>query len=572
MIIKLQHDITASFPRVGLLIQGGDVGLWLTEVSQWTNDLDDVEVYPLPGTIAPSVWGCLIIAPAIVLDKNERWPTCHAISDSVYVPNHAVVQPQLSTSELETLFPTPHFFHPEIGVIELSAPIQWQELLVVPEVKITTALAPQPGVHIPSHVKSFVLKPVPPEDLLKSLEEQLFSDRKPIKEAPLNTVEKAKLRALRLLFGTSKSKNPTLRKIVDAVNSRLKKGWQKVAGKKGEQWVKKMQEDLEKLETRNQKEADKLLDLFKRDLDEALKHALPISNAHFERGSQEGSWRMSKAFNNFSLTSNSAGRGRSVHIDLGDKRQALIDQYETAARICIDKQDFKKAAFIYLKLLDTPFRAAETLELGGFYQEAASLYLDKLNNKQKAAECYEKARITPKAIELYTELGHFEKVGDLQLELGDIDAAHVAFDEVVANYVAKDQYVKAALIYRNKKNQPQRAQALLMQGWQQDKDAANCLNNYLEHIDDIDLRLAQVNELHRESMDANKSKKFLWVLQQESKKNSILKENALQLAYQIVAKHARNDFTFVDELRLFDRSDKYIFKDALNYKQRRRRS
>ena len=78
----------------------------------------------------------------------------------------------------------------------------------------------------------------------------------------------------------------------------------------------------------------------------------------------------------------------------------IRSKYEELAGKYIAEKDYKKAAQVYMNLLQDYYRGAKTLEEGGFYNEAAAVYLKKLKNKSNAAACYEKAKQYKKAIDL----------------------------------------------------------------------------------------------------------------------------------------------------------------------------
>ncbi|MCY1692708.1 hypothetical protein OVA29_21550 [Exiguobacterium sp. SL14] len=138
-----------------------------------------------------------------------------------------------------------------------------------------------------------------------------------------------------------------------------------------------------------------------------------------------------------------------------------------------------KAVKVYMNLMKDYYRGAKTLEDGGLYNEAAVIYLKKLKNKSEAANCYEKAKQYKKAIDLYKELEQKEKVGDLYRKMNDAKNANIYYQMVVDDCVNNSQMVKkGSLIYRKKMELPDEAQKILLKGWEEDRDAFNCLNNY----------------------------------------------------------------------------------------------
>lgn len=155
---------------------------------------------------------------------------------------------------------------------------------------------------------------------------------------------------------------------------------------------------------------------------------------------------------NGSLFENRGIGGRSFYVDdvLFDK---IRNKYEELAEKYINEKDYRKAAKVYMNLLQDNYRGAKTLEDGELYNEAAVIYLSKLKNKSEAASCFEKGKQYKKAIDLYKELEQKEKVGDLYREVHDVANSNLYYQMVIDDYVKNNQMVKGSLIYR-KKNGP----------------------------------------------------------------------------------------------------------------------
>ena len=155
---------------------------------------------------------------------------------------------------------------------------------------------------------------------------------------------------------------------------------------------------------------------------------------------------------NGSLFGNRGIGGRSFYVDdvLFDK---IRNKYEELAEIFINEKDYRKAAKVWMNLLQDNYRGAKTLEDGELYNEAAVNYLSKLKNKSEAASCFEKGKQYKKAIDLYKELEQKEKVGDLYREIHDVANSNLYYQMVIDDYVKNNQMVKGSLIYR-KKNGP----------------------------------------------------------------------------------------------------------------------
>ncbi|PIF44363.1 pentatricopeptide repeat protein [Chryseobacterium sp. 52] len=243
----------------------------------------------------------------------------------------------------------------------------------------------------------------------------------------------------------------------------------------------------------------------------------------------------------------------------------IRSKYEELAEKYIAEKDYKKAAKVYMNLLQDNFRGAKTLENGGFYNEAAAVYLKKLNNKSEAASCYEKAKQYKKAIDLYKEMQQKEKVGDLYIHMNDHKSAHHYYQMVVDDYTANSQMVKASLIYSKKMEQPEEAQKILLKGWDEDKDAFNCLNNYFANVFDIKKLETQIQGLYQKT-PSYKKVIYLEAMKHEFKKDPKLQAVTRNIAYEIIAEKVGTRSEIINELKHFNPDDPVILKDISRFK------
>lgn len=265
------------------------------------------------------------------------------------------------------------------------------------------------------------------------------------------------------------------------------------------------------------------------------------------------------------LTSGSSGDGGNVYVDSG-RFNALTERYEKLAQEYIKKGDYTRAAYIYLKLLKNPYKAAETLLDGKQYQNAAYVFLKQCQNKSRAAECYEQGKLYPAAIELYKELEQDEKIGDLYSLMYDRRNAAVFYNKVIEKYTNTNQYVKASLIYRNKMQDYTSAQNLLLTGWEKNLDGINCLNNYFANISDVKLLAKEIQNIYETKTTAANKNNFLQVIKHEYNKNEHLEDVTQNIAYEIIAEEIMKNRNIIQELKHFTKKDKNILKDIMRFK------
>lgn len=243
----------------------------------------------------------------------------------------------------------------------------------------------------------------------------------------------------------------------------------------------------------------------------------------------------------------------------------IRNKYEELAEKYIAEKDYTRAAKVYMNLLNDNYRGAKTLEDGGLYNEAAVIYLKKLKNKSEAASCFEKAKQYQKSIDLYKELEQKEKVGDLYMQINDTKNANYYYQMVVDDYVNNDQMVKASLIYRKKMDVPEEAQKILLQGWEENKDAFNCLNNYFVNINNVQDLNQKIQNLYLET-PSDKKLMYLEVMKHEFKKDVKLHETTRNIAYEIIAENVEKHSSIINELKHFNPEDEVILKDISRYR------
>lgn len=248
----------------------------------------------------------------------------------------------------------------------------------------------------------------------------------------------------------------------------------------------------------------------------------------------------------------------------------IRNKYEDLAQKYINEKDYRRAAKVYMNLLRDNYRGAKTLEDAGLYNEAAVIYLKKLKNKSEAASCYEKAKQYRKAIDLYKELEQKEKVGDLYIQINDVKNANTYYQMVVDDYVNNNQMVKGSLIYRKKMEMPDEAQKILLKGWEENRDAFNCLNNYFANIFDVKKLDQQIQKLY-EKTPSDKKITYLEAIKYEFKKDLKLQNTARNIAYEIIAEKVATRSEIVNELKYFNPDDEMILKDISRYKTGRNR-
>lgn len=580
MELSLKPSQYNRFPLNGILVKGASVKNWILEIQRMELNLNCVSVYPLPGKTANSVWGCLIVPQSLISQLNlEQNEICQQVSPTFFIANKSELFPVMTITELEKLFAqSVWLMHPEIGLVELKETLNVSKLITLPQSASHRVISPEPAPFVPKEIRSFQVAPVDVEKALEKLEEQFFPKREKMEDKPLSFFEKVKMQFYKLQFRKKEEGNKRdMRSHSSASGQRTGEpnGFGKFMqslmkpfnGKKKGNYGDRVQENLEDLEKRNQKQLDKLLDMLRNNPDEALKYAIPLDETGSSRGQSNGRLELSKNWSVFSIfadrqLSNTRSGGS---VDIGDYYGSLKEQYRKTAAELIEQKNYEKAAFVYMKLLKDDRSAAETLAKGELYQDAASIYLKLLNDKPKAAECFVQGNLIANAIDLYKELKDHEKVGDMYTILHRKKEADVYYEQVAANHKETNQYIKASLIYKNKMHLNASAQETLMKGWRADHDSVNCLKMYLSDFESTADLKKELNRLYQEDVNQSNGEKFLSVLKNDDYQRDELQEQVREMAYEIIASRVNDNPEIVKELRYFNPENKGLIKDTLRY-------
>ena len=170
------------------------------------------------------------------------------------------------------------------------------------------------------------------------------------------------------------------------------------------------------------------------------------------------------------------------------------------------------------------------------------------------------------AIDLYKQLENHEKVGDLYKQINCIEEANESYEKVINSYKNSSKYVKASLIYKYKMNNKQAGQTLLLDGWKKNRDAYNCLINYIENFDDLKQRKEAIQKIYEKDVSDLNSNIFLQAIKLEFNKNNEISEYIKTIAYEIIVSLLPKNKNIIKELNNFNKADKLLSTDILHFK------
>ncbi len=571
MTLKPSHN--NPYPLKGILLKGTHPERWIADLQRLTIPLGQLTAYPLPGTAANTVWGCLVVFQQSV-DQLPPHPhiRCQVMAGLLYIPENTLLYPKTTESELRGfLLSKPHFMHPEIGMVALEEEIDWASLLQLPPKTDLRVMSPAPGVHIPTKVSSIQVQALSENELQQQINESISSSNPNQLDQPLRPLEKLRYQVYRLLFQPGQSSNDNSSRPPESQKRQFLNNLSERFSNINFSFLERWQRDFEQLQDRNKKQVDRLMDLLRKNPAEGLKYAIPLDESGASRGPNTwGEFHLGRRWGNFSLFDNRGlARGSGGAKFQESEYARLRRQYQETATALIKKEDYQKAAFVYLKLLQNPRLAAETLKKGHLYQQAAVIYHDKLNDKQSAANCYEKGHMLTQAISLYEELEKYENAGDLYYQLNQHQKATAAYWKQIDRYQNKAQYVKAALLCKHKLEDHQASQEILLQGWDHNSKPIDCLKLYFDQIHKTPELKKAIHHIYQEKVNNRNRVKFLQVIHREYKKDNELAPEIRDIAYELVADLLPAHPEQIAQLHRFNPKDRELEKDTTRFRWQR---
>ncbi len=458
--LTLRYTGVQQRETVAWLLTGSDPARWLAELSRWQVELLQVCLRPLPGDrSSQGLSGVLVTVTGESRPNVQYCAEYGCLADRFFLPVEARLEPALSESELAQLLQGHDddlVYHPVLGLVRIS---RQERLEVVDLLTPPPAIAVDWGCAQPGTAPLRPLLSVEP-DALPTVEQVL---REAGEDIAVDSPRQIPRRP-RSLRGESSS----LAEVGNAV-----RGFLAAAG----DWLARLQGAAGGQAGRaavQNRELDRLVDLLKRDPDEGLRYAMPLTAAMHRGLAPVG--RLMRNVVNFDLGRLFGGGGPASVWEVSHQRyRTLNDCYRELANRELALGRHRRAAYIYAHLLGDFHAAAQALRDGKHWREAAVLYRDKLNRLETAAECLAEGQLWAEAIEAYEQLKADEQVGDLYRQIGQEEAARQAYYRAIDKHCRKDDYVRAARLAREKLESPQEALQFLQAGWPASAQATLCL-------------------------------------------------------------------------------------------------
>jgi tetratricopeptide (TPR) repeat protein len=200
-------------------------------------------------------------------------------------------------------------------------------------------------------------------------------------------------------------------------------------------------------------------------IEKALRHALPLSNS--APGSIAGNAELPTHDLLYSLRNLLGGRGPAGPAWLTPHQlfYALQAEYRKQAERAIERGDYRRAAFIYAKLLNDMGASAQVLSRGGLHRDAAVLYEKTLNNPRAAAGEWALAGEIEKAVAIFIRLDDVLAAADLLAQAGEAERALTLYRQAAGKLAGQGKYLEAGDLLRTRGQRVDLAIEMYSQGW-----------------------------------------------------------------------------------------------------------
>jgi tetratricopeptide (TPR) repeat protein len=219
----------------------------------------------------------------------------------------------------------------------------------------------------------------------------------------------------------------------------------------------------------------RLLRLFEDgNIEEALKHALPLGDDGSRGAVPAANPALPLHDVRYSLGNLLSGRGRAgghLWFGSGNAVHDLEREYRKQADLAAARGDFRRAAFIYGKLLRDFRQAALVLGRGGLHRDAAMLYEQVVGDPLAAAREWEAAGEIDRALHLYLKAGDHALAGDLLRRAGEEERAVAEYQLAAAQLVQSGpRFYEAGQLLEARAGRPDLALPYYRRGWDQRPD------------------------------------------------------------------------------------------------------
>ncbi|MEM7474729.1 MAG: hypothetical protein AAF483_07030 [Planctomycetota bacterium] len=411
----------------------------------------------------------LLEAPSISDDRDR---TQKALEQNLWLPQNAILDPMLSALELQKHMPSlsscvDFVWLPSIGFVglEIDDQIHLNDLLQPPHSSTMGGHWQQPPEFrpLPDRLLHFSLQSPPTiESVFGDESREIGGSLQTLRDAQEDEGKPSYVSKLRSKIAKQLekwlhgNKRPPGYEVARGNSSRDKK-----PGILGP-ITNFLRESLQK---ERDSQIEKLLRMLDKNPDRALTFAIPMGEEmSAQQGSTTAGGSLTSHGTDFSL-SGLTNNGPADYWDINDDaRLRLLAAYREQARREITAGRHRRAAYVFAHLLCDLSSAANALESGKHYSEAAVIH-EKLKRPREQARCLKLAGQYSAAAQVFEDIKDYESVGEVWLDAQSNELATEAFERAVAQALEKNHPLKAASILDTRLQRREEADAILWEQW-----------------------------------------------------------------------------------------------------------
>lgn len=476
--IQLRASRDAHAEIAAWYLPQADVSDWLRELTSWDISQASFRLHVLPRSAAVSdSAGVLVSADDGRVAEVKASPSCipyQVVCDRLFIPCDAQFYPPVTNTELHDLLAQglTYVWHPGIGLVgfEPRDVRRLGDLISIGEPVDAQWDRAEPGVVFPTRLTS-IMPAEPP-----TLESVLQSGRGDIGSQDVKTLPRGPNEPSGLMAGLGAAFGAAAMAGRKGIAGMVKAATAMVpANSDSRTWVNSVEDWANRQAnaadaSKREKEVSRLLNMLEENPDMGLQFAIPFGGDAARGAAASGNSLMRRS--GYSI---GGGSGPADYWEINPYIQIQLQQrYRELANREIGLGRHRRAAYIFAELLGDYSAAAKTLEDGRLFRDAAIIYRQRLNSIVDAARCLERGGLITEAIEIYIELESHEKVGDLQRQLHQEEAAVESYERAVQSYRDKLDHVRTARLLETKLDSVDRAIDELAGAWPDSPQAQEC--------------------------------------------------------------------------------------------------